>query len=576
MPKLCYKLKSIEFNSNKFRKINNMKINIAPRLTAISGHNGIGKSTILGIIANASGYSGDPKSYFGKSFQSEFRELFHLDESEVVTETSQKPRIELEYTIDIQEPEETNEIIIIKSCSVSLQEQSRLRLIPRTTTQTRNIYGEELSKYGIGNDAKMPIPTLYLGMSRMTPIGEYNSDDITITKRRDGIDQKDQKYIIEKTNEIITSDLANNPGILSHQFKHSKKGSSLPEHNHSSLTISLGQDSLSSIITALASFRKIKREQGNFYAGGILVIDELDAGFHPIAQRKLIRLFKKEARNLNLQIIFTTHSLTIIKDILNEDQENQDSSMDTVIYLQDTRLPKLMESVSYQKIKNDLLLTPKESAPKRKTIDIYFEDDEARYYFENLLKYTLNGESTYDKFGVEFEHLPLGAADQVLMTLYNSAPYFQSQLLIPDNDVMSKETNRRTIEEANNIVPLPGNDTFSSSTQASNRTPETILYNFIKDKLDNWQENEDFWKEISVTTDYVEGNILTLEHSQLTGARSRDCKKTWFNSCVVKQFFEDNNIINLWAQENPNSVNDFINKLQISINYVLAITRNNC
>lgn len=313
-----------------------MKIDIAPRLTAISGHNGIGKSTILGIIANASGYRGEPKSYFGKSFQSEFQELFHLDKSEVVTDRNLRPMIDLEYILDIPESER---ITITKTCSVSLQEQSRLRLIPRTATQTRKEHKETLSKYNIGNDAKMPIPTLYLGMSRMTPIGEYNSDDIIITKRREGIDIKDQLYIIEKTNEIITSDLASNPSILSHQFRHSKKGSSLPEHNHSSLTISLGQDSLSSIITALASFRKIKREQGDSYVGGILVIDELDAGFHPIAQRKLIQLFKKEARKLNLQIIFTTHSLTIIKDILNEELKNQDSLIDTVVYLKDTRLP---------------------------------------------------------------------------------------------------------------------------------------------------------------------------------------------------------------------------------------------
>ena len=55
---------------------------------------------------------------------------------------------------------------------------------------------------------------------------------------------------------------------------------------------------MSSIITAFASFNKLKREQGDNYNGGILLIDEIDAGFHPRAQIKLIKLMKEEAKKI--------------------------------------------------------------------------------------------------------------------------------------------------------------------------------------------------------------------------------------------------------------------------------------
>jgi len=45
-------VKSLMFGSPPFRKLGNINIEFADRLTLIAGHNGIGKSTILGLIAN--------------------------------------------------------------------------------------------------------------------------------------------------------------------------------------------------------------------------------------------------------------------------------------------------------------------------------------------------------------------------------------------------------------------------------------------------------------------------------------------------------------------------------------------
>ena len=62
-------VKSLTFGKPPFRKLGNINIEFADRLTLIAGHNGIGKSTILGLVANTFGIArGGPKSYFGEPF----------------------------------------------------------------------------------------------------------------------------------------------------------------------------------------------------------------------------------------------------------------------------------------------------------------------------------------------------------------------------------------------------------------------------------------------------------------------------------------------------------------------------
>ena len=60
------KIKSISFGDIPFRMFRNLTINISERLTVIAGHNGIGKSTLLGLIANGS----ELKSSEGKTLLS--------------------------------------------------------------------------------------------------------------------------------------------------------------------------------------------------------------------------------------------------------------------------------------------------------------------------------------------------------------------------------------------------------------------------------------------------------------------------------------------------------------------------
>ena len=79
------KVRSLEFGTPPFRKLGNLTIEFADRLTLIAGHNGIGKSTIQGLVANTFGVpKGGPKSYFGEPFSANIERIVYLALEEVV------------------------------------------------------------------------------------------------------------------------------------------------------------------------------------------------------------------------------------------------------------------------------------------------------------------------------------------------------------------------------------------------------------------------------------------------------------------------------------------------------------
>ena len=83
------------FGDPPFRMLGKMKIEISDRITAIAGHNGVGKSTILGLIANGSEIKrSQGATMFNRAFQAQFHELFVLDEkSDYIDSRKQKPYV---------------------------------------------------------------------------------------------------------------------------------------------------------------------------------------------------------------------------------------------------------------------------------------------------------------------------------------------------------------------------------------------------------------------------------------------------------------------------------------------------
>lgn len=568
------KLHSIKFGENKFRKLKNIEIIFSERITVLGGLNGIGKSTILGLIANCSGIrSATYKSYFDSVFQSNFQELFHLDEIDDYQEDlTKKAYIDISYKIDGN--------LFVKRCSVSKHsdrdaagnEITRLKVVPRSTDKD---FG---CKYNIGESQKVQLPTLYLGMSRMTPIGEYEKDRVKKTKIKN-IDPIDKEYLVSLFKKVVNFDISSlEDHIIDHDFKVSKKRSKLPSLKHNTLSISLGQDSLSSIFTALASFKRIKREMAELYPGGLLIIDELDAGLHHVAQLKLIDLLKREARSLNIQIIFTTHSLTIFKNILNISTNHKEHGeiIDNVVYLHNTPAPKVNNNPTYHWIKNNQLsqVSFVYEIPNYPKVKVYLEDDEAAFFLNRVLLFK-NINDTNKTFGVDLEIIALKVSCKQLLNLFVADDYFRKVIIIPDNDILSEENNRNIISAHKEFCPLPGDSSFNSNTPSTERNPEKIIYNFLKNKIYNYDADDKFWESIleidygSYDYDYISNTVLPLSERDPNGVqlkKEREKMKYWFNK--HKMFIQNAKIIELWCSENEANISQFIDKLKESISYV--------
>lgn len=212
------KIITIKFDDNGFRNLKNLDIEISPRITIIAGHNGIGKSTILGLIANGSELK-NHKTLLDKPFRAEFSEIFFLDYYGDFLYRTKPSCATLIYHTENSEP-------IYKNCSVTGNQKTiinkkqyknfmgevdetkltesqkqdlvkrkekypsenfiyipRMRVIPRTDKESSSQIDNFLEDNNIGDSAKLTIPTIYLGMSRVSPIGEFDQHEITRKKK---------------------------------------------------------------------------------------------------------------------------------------------------------------------------------------------------------------------------------------------------------------------------------------------------------------------------------------------------------------------------------------------------------
>jgi len=397
---------SISFGTQPFRKLKNLTVNFAERLTLIAGHNGVGKSTILALTTNNFGWSRKTglKSYFDNEFYCNIEQMMHIDVSEVDAAQEARatpPRVACS----------VNNITVIKECSLTRRSAyQRARVVPRTEGK-KPINADGLI---IGPDAKIPLPTIHLGIKRMLPAGEAPEEDVS-SKADTAMNEEDSKLIAEFINAVVLGGNAKHDGITSQSIKGARKVSKQPGYAHDPRAISLGQDSLGSIATALASFNRIKREMQDDYPGGLLVIDELDAGFHPHAIGRLATALKSKAKKLNIQIIATTHSPRLIEAV-HPDGDGNAHAPDKVVYLHDTAHPRLAPDQSLQAILSDMNLKPVQVRPiEKRQIPIYFEDKEAAQFFSVLLSSGARS-CIARKHGVKLPLLPLGVGGSNLVS----------------------------------------------------------------------------------------------------------------------------------------------------------------
>lgn len=528
--------RSIEFGAKPFRKFKNMRIPLAPRITLICGHNGVGKSTILGMLASTSGLTkakGTPNSYFGKKYEANVNEIIFVDYASEVAAAKAAGHLSepvIEFAVGNQ--------ILRKECSLTRRGSAlRARVVSRTTPHAR-WEGDGLS---VGPDAKLPLPTLFLGMARMLPIGE-SPDSRIQNNLMMAWDTRDADFLINFVRSVIPGAGATVGELAANRVKQTTKISTHPKYPYGPRAVSLGQDSLGSIGTALASFHRIKKIQGDSYRGGLLIIDELDAGFHPHAIGVLVDQIRKAADELSLQIVATTHSTKLIEAVHPEGSSKKARDKDAVIYLRDTKSPKFDPSFGLADILNDMDLVPPPALIKPPVLQVYFEDDEAGEVFGMVTRPDFLRELEA-KHGVSIKPMPLGVGCSSLASLPSKDSYFYSVVLAVDAD------GSRPSNVPPNLVELPGGMDASGKALS----PERTIINFVNQILEDPDSHTLVWADPRLSkysTDNVRANLLDPYDWSMPASREF-CKKWWKErSAYIKRW----GLYDLWAKANADKI----------------------
>lgn len=105
---------------------------------------------------------------------------------------------------------------------------------------------------------------------------------------------------------------------------------------------------------------------------------------HPAAQIRLLNVLYEEAKLLNLQIVFTTHSLSLIKEFYNN-RKYKNNNDNILYYLTNRNIDlEILQSPNYELIENDMLVTDPATI-KNKSIDVLTEDDEAFWFAKQII-----------------------------------------------------------------------------------------------------------------------------------------------------------------------------------------------
>lgn len=533
-------------------------------ITAISGLNGIGKSTILAILSNSSELKPDEGSlYNGDHFRGDFRDIIMYDPKKD-TQGQNKATIKFDdlpsnilidtihFRATVQKASKNKTTYTKKPNSEDYQKKitktpyKRYRLIPSK------------EENGWPSNAKMHWPSYYLGLSRIYPVGE--NDTATTKALPDEISSKVisiHSDIMQENLDPTTSSLENiNIGGIP------KKKSGIQTSNYSATSNSSGQDNLGQILLAVLSFEKLKNENPEKYIGGILTIDELDATLHPAAQNKLIDWLFTMSKELSLQIVFTTHSITLLEYIFEKSHapsvEPGDIEIDYLRKISDQ--PGKIESrinASPELIRNDLKDTYTPGINFSEKVMVLTEDAISRIFLNKIINF-----SSKPELG-QMNLLDIDMSWSHLIKLISSEPTaFKDYICILDPDLNSDLSNLHDLlvrigsninvnSSKGNIFILPGDQSI-----------EKMLWTYVS----TLPSNSDFFEH-----PYIFNSNWTHKHIIEDGPDSyvkSDTAKERRNEekMKYKHWYNDNSafmpiVMEYWINDHKDEVNNFIGRL---------------
>lgn len=500
-----------------FRLFKDININMGKFITVISGRNATGKSTLLGMLGNSCELKKkDGVPILQNQFRTEFSEVFKGS-------PSFDPKGAKRFRVEFCNHDDFGITTDFRDFRIAWQQNgTRFRIIPSKNDGV------------ISTEAKKEWPILYLGLSRLFPIGESKSEGIQSKQLK--LCDEDKAWFVASYKRILSIDeQLEDISHISIGETDRKRGVGVSTPSYDYLANSAGQDNIGQILCSLLSFRNLKANMGDSYSGGMLLIDEIDATLHPAAQNRLIEIVISQCRELQLQVVCTTHSTsflqTITRKIVHNSSDDVNNNIELVYLTNANGEMKLLRNPEYATIENELLVLS--NVQNNTRIKVYTEDEETRWFLRNL------AESYLPRLNV----LPIEIGCLELLKLRKADPeYFSRTLIILDGDVSEEDiVNHATMPNlpAENIIRLPGH-----------KRPEQVFYEYIL----GLEPDHPFLingMALGFTLTYFREN-----GPQSYNGREREKYKRWFSDHV--QLFDSYGLFDYWKADNQQLVDEFL------------------
>ena len=530
-------MKVTKLSLGDFRLFNNAEVYIGKMVTAIAGNNGTGKSTVLGILANSSQLKGK-KTLLGKPYRGEFSELFSADKGhdpagQKVHMWYEEKGVELE--ADFRTGWQKK-----KGREGADAVEERFRVIPKRRRLD-----------GTSTESKIESPVIYLGLSRLYPVGE-TVDTVTAKNRRWG-DAADEEWFNENYSRILSiHEPIRSLSSLSISGISSKSGTGVETDTYGPMANSSGQDNLGQILLAVLSLKKLRDEMGGDWDGGLLLIDEVDASLHPAAQQRLLKLLLDESKTCGFQVVFTTHSTVILRELSEKNQYNPTSSPGgvEVAYLScaNGKL-RSMRNPSWSTLENGLYVSNPALSTRR--IGVFTEDAEARWLLRELLD-VLRPEVVDNS---DFLDVFLGCK-QIASLYAGDFSYFREKVVVFDGDVTVEEIDGKippaVREGGGNIVFLPGE-----------KRPESLLWDYLSKRP---TDGSPLWEDLGAVGVSWENLVESAPEDMYPGETKRNMYKHWFRR--YERTFERARVVEHWVNDNRPEADAFVRDFMMAYNTV--------
>jgi predicted ATPase len=432
-----------------FRALHEVNIEFGNRITVICGKNGTAKSSILGIAAQIfnfeknyqTGVEINFSTITGVNFKSKFADHFRFS-SKYDTPGSIDVKIELfdGYTNNNA------------TCELSLS--TRQNIAPRPVVRNNSTTGNS------NRSRNFTHPVIYLSLQRLLPItlrSRYAARNFEyLNANRD--------EFISLNNELLNKQSSNATGTGGSIYSAVSHG-----NNYDQDSVSAGEDNAGQIIMALMSFKKLKQEYAD-YRGGLLLIDEADAGLFPAAQTKLISILDRYAKSLDLQIIMTSHSPTMIEKVYDLNTQYPKQKNYKTVYLSDTfGSVQALDNFSWLQIYADLHIetVPTASGDSIPKVNLYFEDAEGADFFKNLMF-----RAPCKKYTEMKTEVTLGCGNYSNLLNAKVPEFALKSIIILDGDIPS------AIKKFDTVLTLPGS-----------LPPDQLIFEFLY----NLPPDDSFW-----------------------------------------------------------------------------------